>query len=256
MQTKYQKTFTSLAAIILGCIFATSFLFSPTNAQSSWWQKGAELLQGSGAGQPRESLTTGEIGAGLKDALRVGSENVVAQLGSIDGFNLDPAIHIPLPDQFATVKSILGRVGMTSLLDDLELKLNRAAEVATPKAKALFGQAISEMTFEDVMNIYNGPDDGATRYFQGKMTPPLAKQMQPVVEQSLAEVGAVQAYENVMGEYRSIPFVPDVKADLTTYVVNKGMDGIFYYMAKEEAAIRQNPAKRTTELLQKVFGAK
>jgi hypothetical protein len=59
-----------------------------------------------------------------------------------------------------------------------------------------------------------------------------------------------------MGEYRTIPFVPDVKADLTTYVVEKGMDGIFYYMAKEEAAIRQNPAKRTTELLQKVFGAK
>jgi hypothetical protein len=145
---------------------------------------------------------------------------------------------------------------MTSLLDDLELKLNRAAEVATPKAKALFGQAISEMTFEDVMNIYNGPEDAATRYFQDKMTPPLAKEMQPVVEQSLAEVGAVQSYDNVMGEYRTIPFVPDVKADLTTYVVEKGMDGIFYYMAKEEAAIRQNPAKRTTELLQKVFGAK
>jgi hypothetical protein len=48
--------------------------------------------------------------------------------------------------------------------------------------------------------------------------------------------------------------VPDVKADLTTYVVEKGMDGIFHYIAVEEAAIRQNPAKRTTELLQRVFG--
>ncbi|MDH3995943.1 MAG: DUF4197 domain-containing protein, partial [Desulfobulbaceae bacterium] len=67
---------------------------------------------------------------------------------------------------------------------------------------------------------------------------------------------AVQAYDNVMGEYRAIPFVPDVKADLTTYVVEKGMDGIFHYIALEEAAIRQNPAKRTTELLQRVFGAK
>jgi hypothetical protein len=256
MQTIYQKTLTHLLVILLGIIFAASFLFSPTKAQSSWWQKGTDLLKDSGAGQTQDTLTSGEIGAGLKDALRVGSENVVSQLGSLDGFNLDPAIHIPLPEQFTTVKSILGRVGMTSLLDDLELKLNRAAEVATPKAKALFGQAISEMTFEDVTNIYNGPDDAATRYFQDKMTPPLAKEMQPVVEQSMAEVGAVQAYENVMGEYRSIPFVPDVKTDLTTYVVEKGMDGIFYYMAKEEAAIRQNPAKRTTELLQKVFGAK
>ena len=238
-------------------VMTTSFLLiGAPNVQSGWWQKGTDILKGSGTGQTQDTLTTGEIGAGLKDALLVGSANVVSQLGSLDGFNLDPAIHIPLPEQFSTVKSVLGKVGMTSLLDDLELKLNRAAEVATPKAKALFGQAISEMTFEDVMNIYNGPDDAATRYFQDKMAPPLAKEMQPVVEQSLAEVGAVQSYDNVMGEYRTIPFVPDVKADLTTYVVEKGMDGIFYYMAKEEEAIRQNPAKRTTELLQKVFGAK
>jgi hypothetical protein len=245
-----------LLAFLCIVMTASFLLFGATNVQSSWWQKGTDILKGSGTGQTQNTLTTGEIGAGLKDALLVGSENVVSQLGSLDGFNLDPAIHIPLPEQFSTVKSVLGKVGMTSLLEDLELKLNRAAEVATPKAKALFGQAISEMTFEDVMNIYNGPEDAATRYFQDKMTPPLAKEMQPVVEQSLAEVGAVQSYDNVMGEYRTIPFVPDVKADLTTYVVEKGMDGIFYYMAKEEAAIRQNPAKRTTELLQKVFGAK
>ncbi|MDH3922658.1 MAG: DUF4197 domain-containing protein, partial [Desulfobulbaceae bacterium] len=204
----------------------------------------------------QQALSSEDIGAGLKEALLVGSQNVVSQLGRPDGFNLDPAIHIPLPQQLNNVKSLLGKVGMSSMLDDLELKLNRAAEVATPKAKELFAQAISEMTFEDVMNIYNGPDDAATRYFQEKMTPPLAREMQPVVDQSLAEVGAVQAYDNVMGEYRAIPFVPDVKADLTTYVVEKGMDGIFHYIALEEAAIRQNPAKRTTELLQLVFGAK
>jgi hypothetical protein len=256
MQTIVQKLLKNHPAILCTVSISICVLLFATQAQSGWWQKGTDLLKGSGTGQTQDTLTTGEIGAGLKDALLVGSENVVSQLGSLDGFNLDPAIHIPLPEQFSTVKSVLAKVGMTSLLDDLELKLNRAAEVATPKAKALFGQAISEMTFEDVMNIYNGPDDAATRYFQDKMTPPLAKEMQPVVEQSLAEVGAVQAYDNVMGEYRTIPFVPDVKADLTTYVVEKGMDGIFYYMAKEEAAIRQNPAKRTTELLQRVFGTK
>ena len=57
-----------------------------------------------------------------------------------------------------------------------------------------------------------------------------------------------------MGQYDSIPFVPDAKADLTDYVVEKGMAGIFLYLGKEEAAIRDNPAQRTTELLQKVFG--
>jgi len=149
---------------------------------------------------------------------------------------------------------MLGKVGMSHLLDDLELKLNRAAEVATPKAKELFWQAITDMTFEDVKAVYKGPEDAATKYFQGKMSPSLAKEMHPIVEESLSSVGAIQAYDNVMGQYQSLPFVPDVKADLTNYVIEKGMDGIFHYIAQEEAAIRQNPAKRTTELLKRVFG--
>ena len=255
MRKRAQSLFSSLSLTVTGIIIFGHLVFGPATAQSSWFQKGLDLLKSHAGTTAKKALTSDEIRAGLKEALRVGSENVVSQLGRTDGFNLDPAIHIPLPQQFDTVKSILARVGMSSMLDDLELKLNRAAEVATPKAKELFFQAISEMTFEDVMNIYNGPEDSATRYFQDKMTPALAKEMQPVVDQSLSQVGAVQAYDNIMGEYRAIPFVPDVKADLTTYVVEKGMAGIFHYMAVEEAAIRQNPAKRTTELLQRVFGA-
>ena len=257
MRKRTHKLFTLRTLALTGIIILTAhLLFGAAAAQSSWWQKGVDLLKGPAGTTAQKALSSEEIGAGLKEALLVGSGNVVSQLGTTNGFNLDPAVHIPLPQQFDTVRSFLGKIGMSSMLDDLELKLNRAAEVATPKAKELFTQAISEMTFEDVMNIYNGPEDAATRYFQDKMTPPLAREMQPVVEQSLAEVGAVKAYDNVMGEYRAIPFVPDVKADLTTYVVEKGMDGIFHYMAVEEAAIRQNPAKRTTELLQRVFGAK
>ena len=59
-----------------------------------------------------------------------------------------------------------------------------------------------------------------------------------------------------MGKYKTLPFVPDVNADLTSYTIDKGLAGIFHYVAKEEAAIRQNPAKQTTDLLKKVFGAK
>jgi hypothetical protein len=178
---------------------------------------------------------------------------VVKQLGTADGFNADPDIHIPLPPSLDKVKSVLAGVGMASMFENLELKLNRAAETATPKAKQLFFNAISEMTFEDVRQIYDGPDDAATQYFKEKMSPDLAEEMKPVVEDSMSQVGAVRVYDNMMKEYRSLPFVPDVKADLTAHVIEKGMDGIFYYMAKEEAAIRKDPVKRTTELLKKVF---
>jgi hypothetical protein len=231
-------------------------IFGAAEAGSNWLDKGKDLLKTYGGSSEQSGITVEEIGAGLKDALRVGSENVVAQLGRVDGFNTDPAVHIPLPKQLNTVKSVLDKVGMSGLLEDLELKLNRAAEVATPKAKELFSQAIAEMTFDDVKKIYKGPEDAATQYFRSKMSPSLAKEMAPVVNDSLSQVGAVQTYENVMKEYKSVPFVPDVKADLTDYVIEKGMDGIFHYMAKEEAAIRTNPVKRTTDLLKRVFGTK
>lgn len=216
-------------------------------------QQGKDLLN-SVSGSGAQGLDVAEIAAGLRDALKVGTGNVVSQLGRTDGFNSDPAIRIPLPESLGTVQSALGKVGMSGMLDDLELRLNRAAEAATPKAKALFMDAISEMTLEDARKIYDGPDDAATRYFQSKMSDPLALEMRPIVTDSLSDVGAIKSYDAAIGQYEKLPFVPDAKANLSDHVVDKGMDGIFYYLAKEEAAIRQNPAKRTTELLRKVFG--
>jgi len=249
------KMFKSIFLICI-TILALSCNSGVVTAQSSWFQKAKDLVGGiekSDSGQ--SALSVDSIAAGLKDALRVGSATVVKQLGKPDGFNADPAIHIPLPENFKAVKNALDKIGMSSMLDDLELQLNRAAEVATPKAKALFLQSIKEMTLDDAMGIYKGSDDAATKYFQSKMSKPLAETMHPIVENSLSQVGAVQTYNNVIGKYRSLPFVPDVKADLTNYVTEGGMNGIFHYLAREEAAIRQNPAKRTTDLLKRVFGA-
>ena len=250
------KPHTCLATMAIGIAALIVLLPQPARAQTDWLKKGQELL-GTATQSPVATTTdTSQVAAGLKEALRVGSDTVVKQLGRPDGFNADPAIHIPLPKSFTTVQSALKPLGMSYLLDDLELKLNRAAEQATPKAKELFLSSIEQMTMDDVMGIYNGPPDAATRYFQGKMSEPLGVSMKPIVDQALAQAGAVQAYDNVMGQYKTVPFVPDVKADLSGYVVEQGMNGIFHYLAQEEAAIRQNPAKRTTELLKTVFGSK
>ena len=151
------------------------------------------------------------------------------------------------------MQSVLGKVGMGSLGDDLELRLNRAAEAAVPKAKGLFADAIAQMTIDDAQKILNGPNDSATQYFRSKMSTPLAAEMKPIVNDQLADVGAVAAYDKMIGQYKTMPFVPDAKANLTDYVLGKAIDGVFLYLGREEAAIRDNPAKRTTELLQKVF---
>jgi len=227
-------------------------------AQSDWLKRGSDLLRGMGggasSGETSSALSDQEIGAGLREALHVGVDEVVTQVAAVNGFNGDPKIHIPLPESLSTVRSSLSRIGMSGMLDDLELRLNRAAEAAAPEARALFWQAIDEMSWDDVRGIYEGPDDAATRYLESKMSAPLAARMKPIVEDSLAEVGAVAAYDQTMASYKAIPFVPDVKADLTDHVLDRAMDGLFFYLAEEEKAIRENPAKRSTELLQKVFG--
>lgn len=209
----------------------------------------SEILSGS------TGLSSDEIGGGLREALRIGTENVVSQLGQSGGFEKDRNIRIPLPAKLAQVDRVLGRFGMSSLTDDLEARLNTAAEVATPKAKKLFVKAISEMSFEDAQGILTGSDDAATSYLRAKMGPDLEKDMAPIVRRALNEAGAMKAYSAVMKDYDKLPYMPDVKADLRSYVVDKAMDGIFFYVAKEEAAIRENPAKRSTDLLKKVFAA-
>lgn len=213
-----------------------------------------KIAQQSGAGS--SPLSIGEISSGLKEALRVGSSNVVSQLGVNDGFNADPLIHIPLPDSVKKIRNIAAKVGLQSSFDDLETKLNRAAETATPKAKKLLWNAIAQMTLQDAKGILSGPDDSATRYFQSKMSAPLSRAMEPIVTQAMSQVGVVQAYDQAVG--RLGPFataLPDYKTELTNHVIRLGMEGIFTYIAKEEAAIRHNPAKRVTAILRRVFGS-
>ncbi|MBN2865326.1 MAG: DUF4197 domain-containing protein [Thiotrichales bacterium] len=235
-----------------------------TVANSSWWDKGAEMLKGVQEKVPDalpsstpnvSSLSSEDLQKAFKEALTQGSEAVVSQLSLQDGFNGDKAIHIPLPKSLQKAQSVLEKVGMGNLMDDLELKLNRAAEAATPEAKALFVNAIKEMSFEDVQKIYNGPQDSATQYLRSKTGTDLEAKMRPIIENSLNSVGAVSAYDKAIAEYKDLPFVPNVKADLLQHVTEKGMDGMFYYLAKEEAAIRENPVKQTTEILKKVFGS-
>jgi len=248
-----KRRISTIAALTLGVLFYGA---APALSQSLF-EKGKSLFGSVTKSLPSGTteLATDEIAAGLREALKIGTERVVASVGRTDGFNGNPEIHIPLPGTLAKVQSTLKLVGASALADDLELRLNRAAEAAAPKAKAVFWDAIAAMTLDDVKKIYKGPKDAATQYFRGKMTTPLADSMRPVVDSALSDVGAIQAYDAMIGRYKSVPFVPDVKANLTSHVLERALDALFLFLAREEAAIRENPAKRSTALLQKVFGA-
>lgn len=255
----------SASALALSAFLLGSMSGAVALAQGTLLDQGKGLLGTFGSGTSGTGSPTGtksggsasiaEMGSGLREALKLGTERVVGQVGRTDGYNADKDIHIPLPPALTRAQSALKMAGMSGLTDDLELRLNRAAEAAAPKAKSIFWDAIQQMTVDDAQRILNGPQDAATQYFRSKMSTPLAKAMEPVVSDSLSEVGAIKSYDAMMGQYRQLPFVPDVKADLTQYVLEKGLDGMFHYLAKEEAAIRTNPAARSTELLRKVFGS-
>jgi hypothetical protein len=212
---------------------------------------GASAGGGSGAG-----LSQSDIGAGLKDALKVASQRVVGQVGKTDGYNADPAIRIPLPAPVQKVEAPLKAVGASGMLDDLQLKMNRAAEQSAPKALGIFTDAASKMTITDARSILSGPSDAATQYFRRTTSTQLTTAFRPVVDKALSSVGAVQAFQSVESRAASLPMAGNSLSgfNLTDFTVGKALDGLFHYLAVQEQAIRTNPAARTTDLLKKVFG--
>jgi len=217
--------------------------------QNQWLQSGQSLINR----LHQQPLTEQELATGFKQLLSIGSDRVVNQLGRKNAYLNDEAIHITLPKNLQKVHNSLKKVGLEKYTIELEEKMNRAAEVAAPKAKKLFWNAIKDMRWQDVKSIYQGEDNSATLYFKNKMSPSLRKMLFPVINKTLADVGVVKLYKNTLKKYHTIPFVPPIKDDLETYVLEKSIEGIFFYLEKEEAAIRNNPQKRTTELLKRMF---
>jgi hypothetical protein len=226
-------------------------------AQDSLLERGWDYLRKLDPEPTRQTrVTDGDIAKGLREALRIGSERVVKKLGAKDGFNHRTDVHIPLPKTLAKVQSTLARFGVSHVADELELRLNRAAEAAVPRAKKLFWNAVDQMSLQDARSILEGANDSATQYFRAKMVTPLTDEMRPIIDQEIANVGAVRAFDEMMRQYRSFPFVPDARADLTGHVLKRAIDGVFLYLAREEAAIRKDPVKRTTAILRRVFASR
>lgn len=221
------------------------------------WQGTAQSILGdlsSASSTQGAGLSVTQITQGLKEALNVGSRTVISQVGKNGGFNLDPKIRIPLPATLAKVDSALDTVGLGYLTDDLQTKMNAAAEQGSAQALDLFISAISKMTIDDARQILSGQQDAATQYLRRTMGNELAAKFRPIIDNTLAQTGAIKAFDGVTKQYAALPFVSGLKTDLNDYVTQKAMDGVFYYVAQEEAAIRANPAKRTTEILRTVFG--
>jgi hypothetical protein len=198
--------------------------------------------------------TQTEMSMGLKQALEFGTNYSADRLSAKDGFLGNMAVKILFPDEAKKVENTLRSLGLNQLCDNVILSLNRAAEDAAKEAKPIFVAAIKQMTFQDVSNILLGQQDAATNYFKRTTSSLLAQKFRPVIESSINKVGATRYWTDVTTRYNKIPLVKPIQTDLTGYVTDKAIAGLFVEIAQEELKIRQQAAARSTPLLQKVFG--
>jgi len=209
-----------------------------------------------GSSSSSGSLDEPTVIAGIREALRVGTQNTVLSTSKVDGYLGNALIRIALPEQMTSVASALRTMGLGSQVDDLEVGMNRAAELAAAEAREIFWNAIAGMTVSDAFGILRGGNTAATDYFHERTSAALRTRFQPIVQQKIEEVGLSRIYSKVADTYNNLPLTGTQKmVDLNEYVTDKALGGLFTVLATEEQKIRQDPVARTTELLRKVFGS-
>jgi hypothetical protein len=239
-------------------LFVTSTFLSYSQQKES---AGSGLLKkaGSALGKAKgggSGLSNDEIIAGLKEALSVGAQNSSSKLSSLDGFFANAAIKVLMPAEAKKVETTLRNAGMGQMVDDAILSMNRAAEEASKSAAPIFIDAIKQINFQDALGILRGTDTAATSYLRGKTISPLTSAFQPVIDEALQKTGATKHWKTVFETYNKLPTTfRKINTDLSGYVTEKALTGLFYQVAIEEQQIRKNPAARVNDVLKKVFGS-
>jgi hypothetical protein len=188
----------------------------------------------------------------------------VGQLGHDGGFLTNLTVKIQMPEKLVLVEKTLRSLKQDKLADNFVAAMNHAAEQAVPEATSVFADAVRQMSIDDAKSILTGPTNAATEFFRRNTSTNLFVRFHPIVEKATASAGVTSAYKkmtaaangssNVLTKSLGGLMGSDAM-DVDTYVTNKALDGLFKMVADEEGKIRANPAARTTDLLQKVFGA-
>ena len=203
--------------------------------------------------QGTPGLGNTEISSGLRQALDFGIDKQVTKLTQKDGFFKNELVKILLPSELQKVDKTLRDIGLGNLADEGLKVLNRAAEDAVKEATPIFVDAVKDITFADAKNILLGADNSATQYLTQKTQSSLYSKFHPVIQNSFSKVGADQIWSNLINKYNTLPFTNNVNPDLTDYVTNEALNGVYTMIAIEEKEIRTKLSSRTTDLLKKVF---
>lgn len=198
-------------------------------------------------------LSNADLASGLRQALDLGIDKQVTKLTQEDGFFKNDLVKILLPEELQKVDDGLRKIGLSNLADEGLKVLNRAAEDAVKEATPIFVNAVKNITFNDAKQILLGEDNAATTYLTVQTQTELYNKFKPVIDNSFSKVGADRIWNNLITKYNNIPLTNNVNPDLTDYVTNEALKGVYTMIAVEEKEIRNKVSSRTTDLLRKVF---
>lgn len=207
-------------------------------------------------------LSQEQVAEGLKQALGKGVQSAVTNLARPGGFLENPQVKIPMPEKLQAVEKTLRAMKQDQYADEFVTTMNRAAEAAVPEALPIFTDTLKSMTIDDAKKLVSGGNDSATQFFKTKGEKRIQEKMAPLVKEATGKAGVTAAYKKLLDQAGSgSSFLGRLNLntasfDVDSYVTQKASDGLFKMIAEEEKRIRENPAARTTELLQKVFGGK
>jgi len=202
------------------------------------------------------TITQAEATSGVKQALNNGLQQSISILSKKDGFLGDQVVRILMPDEAKKVESALRAVGMGSLCDQFITSMNRAAESAVKEASLVFINSLSRMTINDAFNILlSGKQDAATTFFRNSTTQELTARFSPIIETAMGKNNVTQYWTQLTSAYNQLPLGKKIETNLTAYVTQKAIDGLFVKVADQELKIRQNiGGARDSNILQRVFG--
>ena len=214
-------------------------------------------------------LSEAEVTNGLKEALTIGSKNAASLLSAVDGYYRDELVKIYLPEEASVIIENLGKIpGGEKMVEDVVLRINRAAEDAAREAAPVFAGSITQMTINDAFAILRGADNAATQYLINTTRAELYNLYKPKITRStekdlIGGISTKESWEALTGKWNTfansvvgrVGGFEEVNTDLDDYLTNRALDGLFLKVQDEEKKIRTQVSARVTPLLEKVFGS-
>jgi hypothetical protein len=217
----------------------------------------ANNSNGNSSSTPLSYLTNSDITSGLRQALQVGARNATNNLSQTNGFFGNQLIKILMPPEVSQIENRLRQFGFGNLTDKLVMSMNRAAEDASKQALPILVNAITSFSIQDGMTILKGGNTAATDLLRIKTSSSLAAAFRPVIAQSMGKFNVQSLWNSVFTTYNTLPIIKNkVNTDLTGYVTDRALSGLFTTIGQEEKKIRIDPASAANSLIQKVFSAK